>query len=196
MQPDETNLWNLFVAGDKEVLGVFYKRYYNLLYNYGLKFCTNKTLVQDFIQDIFLKLYKSDSIGTTMSPRVYLLKSLRNMIFDYYTSYKEHLPMHEPVFLIPEEDVSFEKLFSRNDGELQRVKRLISAISGLSDKQKQILYLHYIKGLSHKEIAEILDINVQSSMNSLSRTLAKLRTQLNGEDLVLLVILCNFIWFR
>lgn len=30
-----------------------YKKYYNLLYNYGLKFINDPELIQDFIQDIF-----------------------------------------------------------------------------------------------------------------------------------------------
>ena len=38
-----------------------------------------------------------------------------------------------------------------------------------------ILYLFYIKGISHKEIADILNINYQSSKNRLSQSLVQLR---------------------
>ena len=41
--------------------------------------------------------------------------------------------------------------------------------------KKKILYLFYIKGISHKEIADILNINYQSSKNRLSQSLVQLR---------------------
>ena len=39
-------------------LELSYKKYYNLLYNYGLKLTNDSAQVQDFIQEIFIKLCK------------------------------------------------------------------------------------------------------------------------------------------
>ena len=55
------------------------------------------------------------------------------------------------------------------------ISNLSSAYQELSAKQKEILYLFYIKGISHKEIADILNINYQSSKNRLSQSLVQLR---------------------
>lgn len=52
---------------------------------------------------------------------------------------------------------------------------LAKAISRLSGRQREILYLYYVKELSHQEISAILGMNPQSSKNLLSRTLARLR---------------------
>jgi len=99
---------------------------------------------------------------------------------------------------VDEEDL--EKKFGGNDEELLMLKKLLHSYDQLSDKQKQILYFRYIQELSHKEIAEILDINEQSSMNSSSRALSKLRNLLldkenqvflSGDDLKKnLILLC------
>ena len=51
----------------------------------------------------------------------------------------------------------------------------LRAISRLSGRQREILYLYYVKELSHQEISAILGMNPQSSKNLLSRTLARLR---------------------
>ena len=69
-------------------------------------------------------------------------------------------------FLIPDDDEVFKTFFSKNDEELQKYQTLLQTINSLPNQQKQILYLFYIKGLTHKEISEVLDINPQSSMNS------------------------------
>ena len=43
------------------ILELSYKKYYNLLYNYGLKLTNDSELVQDFIQEIFTKLCKREN---------------------------------------------------------------------------------------------------------------------------------------
>lgn len=73
------------------------------------------------------------------------------------------------------DDDSFEKIFGNSDEDLRKKKALVQALSQLTSQQKHILYLRYIKGLSHKEVAEAMDMNVQSSMNLLSRSVSKLR---------------------
>ena len=44
-------------------------------------------------------------------------------------------------------------------------RRLAKAISRLSGRQREILYLYYVKELSHQEISAILGMNPQSSKN-------------------------------
>ena len=158
-------------------LALSYKKYYNLLYNYGLKLTSNPEQVQDFIQEIFIKLCKREDIEDISDLKVYLLRAMRNTIYDYYAAKKDIVSIDDMEFLIPEDDIVFRSFFSRNDEELQRYQTLLQTINSLPNQQKQILYLFYIKGLSHKEISEVLDINAQSSMNSLSKSIRKLRMQ-------------------
>lgn len=159
------------------MLELSYKEYYNLLYNYGLKLTNDPAQVQDFIQEIFIKLCKRKDIEDILDLKVYLLRAMRNTIYDYYAAQKDMVSIDDMEFLIPEDDEVFRNFFSKNDEELQKYQTLLQTINTLPNQQKQILYLFYIKGLSHKEISEILDINPQSSMNSLSKSIHKLRMQ-------------------
>lgn len=170
--------------GDKEnnisqTLEVSYKQYYNLLYNYGMKLICNPDLVQDFIQDIFIKLHKREEINLITNLKVYLLHAMRNTVYDYYSSRKETISIDEMDFFIPEDDLILRKLHSKDDNELRKRQNLIQAIRSLSGQQKQILHMFYIKNLSHKEISEVLNISPQSSMNSLSKSIRKLRILFN-----------------
>ena len=74
------------------------------------------------------------------------------------------------------------KLFPKNDHDLQLARRLLEAISQLSPNQKTVLYLRYVQELSYKEIADVMDMNIQSSMNLSSRALAKLRTLVTQDE--------------
>lgn len=184
---DDVALWSLLIEGNLHALEVIYKRHYALLLNYGLKFTQDIELVKDCIQDVFLKLHKSRGLTLTDSPRVYLIKALRHTLYDNLLSLKETTDLEKIVFHIPESQDLFDRLFSKDDKDLQLSKQLLKALSGLSSNQKTVLYLRFVKGLSHKEIAEIMDINVQSSMNLINRSLNKLRGLMKDDRLLLFI---------
>lgn len=73
------------------------------------------------------------------------------------------------------------EMFPQNDHDFALAQHLLKAIAQLPPHQKTALYLRYVKELSHKEIAIIMDINEQSSMNLTNRALLKLRA-LMGKD--------------
>ena len=196
-QQEESHWWQLFCNGNKTALSFFYKKYYNLLYNYGLKLLDNPLQIQDFIQDIFYKLCKSNPKEIN-NPKVYLLKAMRNEVYDYYTSFKETISIEEIPFAVPEEAHVFDAFFNKDDEEVEQWKSVLEAIKALPDQQKQVLYLYYIKELSHKEIGEILGINPQSSMNTLAKSIKKLRAALGGhsDSLLLFFIVKSLLWLH
>lgn len=49
---EDIALWNLMLKGDMMSLEVLYRRHYELLLNYGLKYCTDEEMVKDAIQDL------------------------------------------------------------------------------------------------------------------------------------------------
>lgn len=178
LQEDDCEVWKALCKGDLQALEVLYRRYYALLLNYGMKCCTDDELVRDCIQELFVKLTKSTHISYTESPRSYLLKGLRNMINDKSTLVSckmEYFSFNDEIFSeVLSEDFS-DDIFGRNDDDIRMRKVLIKAISQLTPQQKHILYLRYIKELSHKEVADVMNMNIQSSMNLLSRSISKLR---------------------
>ncbi len=48
-------------------------------------------------------------------------------------------------------------------------------LSGLTNRQREIIFLRYIQEYSYEEIAAIMQISVESSRNLLSRTLSRLK---------------------
>lgn len=161
-----------------DVLELSYKKHYNLLYNYGLKFINNPNLIEDFIQDIFVRLCKRGNLYDIDDLKVYLLRAMRNMAYDYYAARHDNLSIDEVEFSLSDDEDTFRRFFTRDDEETRQYQALQKAIQALPPQQKQILYLFYIKDLSHKEIGEILDITPQASMNSVSKTLRRLREML------------------
>lgn len=185
---DQT-LWDLMLKGDIKSLEVLYKRHYELLLNFGLKYISDEELVKDCIQDLFVRLCNNVRLSATDYVRSYLLTSLKNLIFDKLSSLRPTEDMSALSLELQVEDASLELLFKDNDEDLRMSKKLMEAYRSLPDNQRIAIYLRYIKGLSYKEVASVLNINPQSSMNLVSRALTNLRSKMTLEEYFLLISL-------
>lgn len=107
---------------------------------------------------------------------------MKNTIYDHYTQQHETINIEDIEFTLSDDSESLKYFFTKDDKEIQEYQLILKGINTLPSQQKQILYLFYIKDLSHKEISEILDITPQSSMNALSKAIRKIRALINGES--------------
>ena len=173
---NDADLWNEFIKGNESAYKGIYQRFYMPLHSYGMRMTANKGLVDDAIQDLFVKLILNHSnLNPIEHVQSYLLLSLRNKILDTLKSnrFVELKEEHYNMFLISDHQIN--TLYLKDDQSCNNERLLVKALNSLSKKQREILYLHYIKELNHKEIAAIMKINEQSSKNLLFRTLVKLR---------------------
>jgi len=173
---DDIQLWSFLLDKDREALKVVYHRNYDLLINYGYKLCRNEDLVKDCIHDVFLKIFGNKKLSMVDQIRPYLIRSLRNMITEEMTKKGVvNIVEFDISSLLTLESLNADESNEKDDEELKKSESLKSALLKLNNNQKQILYLRYVKELSFKEVADSLDINVQSAMNLASRTILKLR---------------------
>lgn len=186
---DDETLWKLLLKGNIKVLEVLYRRHYDLLLNYGFKFCQDKELVKDCIQDLFVKLHQSSSLSDTSHVKTYLLRGVKNLLIDKLSSMKITEDIEDVKFYLTIDDSTLTFLFNKNDEDLRLSKQLLDAYQQLPENQKLAIYLRYVRGLSYKEIAEILNIAPQSTMNLVSRALTKLRVIMQKEKIIVFLLL-------
>ena len=170
-QKTEEDLWRLCLEGDRKAIEEMYCRFYPLLYNYGVKWISDKELVEDCIQDVFIKIIQNHThLMPTLSVKGYLLKTLRNKILDCFEKERITEPIEEY-----EEAFAEEVLMGEAEEGDERTELLLRSFSELSPRQREILYLYYVNELTHEDIARLLGINYQSSKNLLFRSLSKLK---------------------
>lgn len=186
---DDETLWKLLLKGNIKVLEVLYRRHYDLLLNYGFKFCQDKELVKDCIQDLFVKLHQSSSLSDTSHVKTYLLRGVKNLLIDKLSSMKITEDIEDVKFYLTIDDSTLTFLFNKNDEDLRLSKHLLEAYQQLPENQRVAIYLRYVRGLSYKEIAEILNIAPQSTMNLVSRALTKLRVIMQIEKIIVFLLL-------
>ena len=172
----EAALWNKFTERDSEAFSRIYDLYVDEMYRYGLKIVSDRDLLTDAIHDVFVKLFSAVRLPADIkNPKAYLFKSLRGQIYD-------NLKRESRLPSISLDDLPFNVEWRLSDDAAcefenravteEKYKR---ALSAMTDRQKETVYLHYTLGFSFEETAALMDMNVQSVRNLLSRALAKVR---------------------
>lgn len=113
--------------------------------------------VDDLVQDCFARIVRAKNNGTVRSPKPLLFAIARNAVRDFLQrkSRAELISITETValpVLASDSDV-VESVCRR-----QELALLTEAINALPDRCREVLLLRKIKGLSQKEIAELLGI--------------------------------------
>lgn len=174
MNKDDEIIWRLCREGDRKAFEILYRRYYPVLFNYGKLFLRDTDLIQNCIQNFFVKLISNHKgLSDTAYVRSYLLKAFRHTL---YNELKSENARNGIVVCCPDEILTnMDHLIDEEETSPQN-KHISAALKKLSFKQREILYLYYIRELTHEEISSVLNINYQSSKNLLFRSIAKLRS--------------------
>lgn len=113
--------------------------------------------VDDLVQDCFARMLRANRTGTVRSPRPLLFAIARNAVRDFLQrkGRAELVPIAEtPELAVLDTEGDVVEAVCRR----QELAFLTEAIHALPERCREVLLLRKIKGLSQKEIAELLGI--------------------------------------
>lgn len=147
--------------------------YYEALVKYANRFIPFTEECEDLVQDIFIGLWINGNIfPDEISLKVFLYKTVRNKCYNIIKHNKVKDKYAENIIISLEDD----SLFLEQVIEEEIVRQLYQAIEILPDRKKQIIKLS-LKGLKNNEIAEELQIKVQTVKTLKSQSYKILREQ-------------------
>lgn len=181
LTPDEhIRLWNDFREGNEEAFSKLYELFAADLYRYGYNLVRNKQIVEDCLHELFLHLYnKRNRLGPTNNIRFYLYRTLRRRLLDSVSRLQKY---DSEDYLFDSADFTIQPFENQliEEQTLSRQKQLVvNELNNLPKRQKEILYLVYLEGLSYQDAAEIMDITMKTVYNSINVALTTLRNYLN-----------------
>lgn len=149
------------------------ERYETPLLGYALRLLNgHQEAAQDAVQETFLRLCRAPSKRLEGRLAPWLFAVCRNRVIDmkrreqHYTSNPE-VPLADPS-PGPEQLVQ----------EIDEVARLQRLVSGLPDRQRELLHLRLQVGLSYREIAEVTGLSVTNVGYHLHAAVRSLREHL------------------
>lgn len=189
----ESVIWDSFLSGNKEAYTLIYNRYAQSMYLYGIHLCKNSEIVEDCIHDIFVKLYTDrHKLPPVKSIKQYLLTSLRNTIYNQLNKKNTEFNLDiSDTSLLPKEQCVEERFIQQEEINSQKV--ILKKIDQLlTDRQKQAIYLRYIENLPFNEIAQMMNITVQTAKNIIQEAFKKIRTSLPKNTYIIPLIFALF----
>lgn len=177
--------------GNEKAFRIFYDSYFDRLAAYVFKLSKSETISEEIVQEVFLKLWINRHLLVQLdSPEAYIFSMARNSAVDYFRRLAKETNLISTL--------SAQLQIAGNDIEDQlnakELRRLIAeAVDQLSAQKKKIFKLSKDEGLSHNEIAEVMQLSKSTVKNHLSETLHYVREHLsqrpNSEAPLLLLLL-------
>jgi RNA polymerase sigma-70 factor (ECF subfamily) len=170
--------------GDPLAYNQLFDKYYMPLCVYSLKYCDSFPLAEDIVQDLFVKLWDEKiylKFDNAISP--YLFKAVKNNTLQLIK--KETKFVFQDIEnvvnnLMEEEPLDFATLEEEK-------KKLFEQVEALPEKSKEVFKAIVLDNMKYKEVAEHLDISVNTVKTHYARALKQLRFKLDVIIMLMMV---------
>jgi len=180
--------------GDADALGELYKAYAQRMKGVCRRYVSDEQAVEDVLHDAFVIIFTSfDRLRDNRKAESWMMSITRNVA----SKYKDHL---KSLSFVPLEEA--ESLVAPNEETTVKgvpLEEVLKLIDKLPEGYGKVFRLSVFEGLSHKEIADILDIEPHSSSSQLARAkkmLRKMMQQYWVAGLLLLLVPVTFFLLR
>lgn len=176
---DNNSLLDMYIEGmanrDKQSLINFYNITKKDIYSFILSIMKNKEDAEDIFQEVYIKVYESAiSYKSCGKPLAWVIIIAKNLCYMHLRKNKVIIDIDD-IYNID----SGEKINNKVENKIM-LKALFEKIN---DEDRNIIVLHVVSGLKHKEIAKILDLKLSTVLSRYNRSIKKLRKILM-EDMI------------
>lgn len=136
--------------------------------------------VDDLTQDVFLRLLRYSNDVLVENPQGYLFRVATNYVHEWHQRCRVRMP-HDAEWLDELQIEAGEQ--PENALERARENQWVRAeLNRLPARQREILLLHVIEGMTYRQIAQTRGITYRIVLRDLSRAYATLRRRLFSQD--------------
>ena len=170
----DENLFPQIAEGNRDSFVRLYELTKDLVYAYSLSILRNRDDAEDAMQDTYLKIRSAAHLYKPMGhPVAWIVTIARNVCLMQLRS-RRHLADAPPEELCP--DIGWEGIQSAEDR-----LALQSAFQCLTREEMQIVMLHAVAGLKHRETAALLGLPLNTVLSKYNRSLRRLRERMEEQ---------------
>ena len=181
-----------YIDGSVEAFDLLLERNKAKLFSYILFVVRDREKANDIFQDTFVKVIikmQEGKYSPTGKFSAWLIRIAHNVIMDLYRSQRnEHM-----VEANEDNDLSNIRGTELLDGNIENV-HIREEVSGdvrrmmemLPETQREVVFMRFYQELSFKEIAEITNVSINTSLGRMRYALLNLRKMAKAHDLTLM----------
>lgn len=176
---DDQRIWDNIVQGEVNALKKLHDKYYHPMWLWASNFLQSEENAKEAVSDCFIKIWEHrEHIFIEKSVKSYLFLMLRNRIINTIKQTKNRQEIH--VSVVP--DIPNDELIDRHEFYAE----LYTAINKIPDQRRKILELAAFESLTYKEIAQQLNISVNTVKTQMGRAYQFLKEELDPKNFLLL----------
>ena len=167
-------IWDNLKSGNKSALRELYDLYRIDLVRYGNKINPDEQLIEDAIQETFISIWKyRNSVSVPASAKGYIIRAFRNHLINIVKSRSNTTYTDESIHFSFE--IGFDdKIIENEDAGILSAK-INSAITKLSNRQREIIYYRFYENLSFEEIGELMEMQTRATYKLMARAMTAMR---------------------
>lgn len=147
-----------FRDGDHKAFRALYDIHFDSLYLFGLKYIPAQDVVEDIVQDTFIKVWeRREDFYDELSFKSFLYKSIRNACLNHF----EHKKVKDKYINYQKVIFGSDSFFSDSIIEEELNQIIENTLNELPEASRDI-YILYLNGLKNQEIADDLGISVNT----------------------------------
>ncbi|AXT53449.1 RNA polymerase sigma-70 factor [Aquimarina sp. BL5] len=164
--------------GNHTAYKVVFTNHFNELTNYVYKLIHDRTLAEDLVQNVFMRLWeKKTKFTINTSLRSYLFKSCHNEFLMYVRQQKKEIDALDTLKWETLLNIHSLEEKEQLEADWQKIEK---AIEKLPSKCKKVFKLSRLERKKHKEIAELLGISPKTVEVHIRKAMLFLRTNVSG----------------
>ena len=157
--------------GSQEAFEQLYHATHSAIYGFALSLTRNHHEAQDVMMDTYLKIRCAAHLYLPMGkPMAWILTITKNIARTRLRAASRQIPFEE----VEQSSLPF-------DHDTEEAIALEQAMRVLNEQERQILILHAVTGLKHREIAEMMSMPLATVLSKYARSLKKLKAQLEQQ---------------
>jgi len=140
---------------------------------YAWKYTKDKDSAMDIVQESFIKLWEMrKSLDPAQSLKTYFYRMVKHKSLNYLRDVKQHTEDIDDLQIPDDSIASYEDTESKSSKLIEPLKRWINE---LPDRQKEAFKLSRYEGLTHDEIAEVMEVSPRTVNNHIGAALNNLQ---------------------
>jgi len=144
---------------NRSLIYSWYEQYKNGIFRYALSITKDPYLAEDVLHDTFVKLLSGGIRCASGKEQAWLYRIARNLCYDHLRKATREQPL------------------SQSPAQPEHSLEYIELISPLSPKDREIVTLRIVGGLTHKEIGSVLGITAAAAQKRYERAISTLRSK-------------------
>lgn len=178
--------------GDRLSYEAVYNEYYRRIRFFADQYVKDLDTAHELTIEAFIKLWqKRTDFQTVMNIKAFLFITTKNACLNYIKHRRRRKAAHDEILYVSDKESDY---IMDDAIAADTLSHIFQESNSLTNKCRHIIQLHYIQGLTYKEIALQLQISVENVRVQHANALNALRTLLKRKDLLSVLVIFTLIF--